>query len=292
MNLIQVNCFIAVVEEQNYTRAAELLYLSQPTLSKYVMALEKELDCKLFHRTTRKIQLTDEGELYYQMFARWKKELSELKMKTQRDRQEPRLDLSMGIIEGWYSNDLFVEIYSTIKKIYPSIELKVICHGLGESVKKLSSGEVDVVITVDDFNINESRFEKRRLTEVDKVILYSKAHRLAGKDNLKPQDFKNEIFYSLPDKDVPFADTFIRSCCSKYGFVPIIEHLPNLQTVYANIKFGQGVMLYDKFEKSHMDDDFLMLPLEIKGGLFAVWDKENTNPALRDIEKLIKEDLF
>ncbi len=292
MNLIQVNCFLTVAEEENYSRAAELLYLSQPTISKYVMALEKELDCKLLNRTTRKIELTAEGKRYYQMFGRWKRELAEIKAETQRTEEDEALSLAIGIIEGWHSHDFFTKIYYEIKNLYPSMELKVISHSLGESAKKLNAGEVDVAITVDDFNTNGSRFEKVQLTEVDKVILYSKEHKLAGKQHLTPGDFKNEIFYSLSDKEVPFADTFIRHYCSKYKFTPLIEHLPNLQTIYANIKFGQGVMVYDKFEKSHMDDDFLMLPLDIKGGLFMIWNRENQNPALKCIEKMVKKDLF
>lgn len=292
MNLIQVNCFIAVVEEQNYTRAAELLYLSQPTLSKYVMALEKELDCKLFNRTTRKIELTEAGELYYQMFARWKRELAETKAKAQRTFENTGMKLSIGVIEGWYSHDFFTKIYYSIRESYPSIELRVISCSLGETIKKLNSGEVDVVITVDDFNTAEGQFKKEKLIDVDKVILYSKAHKLAEKGNLSPKDFKNEIFYCIPVKDAPFADAYIRSCCSKYKFAPLIEHLPNLQTIYANIKLGQGVMVYDRFEKSHMDDDFLMMPLGIKGGLFMIWHRDNVNPALQYIERLIKEDSF
>ena len=58
MNQTQIECFLAIVEERNYSKAAERLFLSQPTLSRYIMALEKELGCVLFNRTTKKVELT------------------------------------------------------------------------------------------------------------------------------------------------------------------------------------------------------------------------------------------
>ena len=57
--------FIAVAQRQSYTRAAKQLGMQQPNVSHNIIALEKEIGFKLFERTSRKVRLTEEGEIYY-----------------------------------------------------------------------------------------------------------------------------------------------------------------------------------------------------------------------------------
>ena len=65
MELKQLESFVAVVEYRSFTEAAKKLYISQPTISTHIQALEKELESKLFTRTTKTIELTKRGmELY------------------------------------------------------------------------------------------------------------------------------------------------------------------------------------------------------------------------------------
>lgn len=82
MNTNQISCFLEAVKENNFTKAAAKLYLSQPNLSRSIAALEKELDVKLFIRHPDKsISLTQEGELYYNCFSRYRNELTEIHKK-------------------------------------------------------------------------------------------------------------------------------------------------------------------------------------------------------------------
>ena len=66
MNLKQLEAFVKVTESGSFSKAAKLLFLTQPTVSAHVSALEKELNIKLFLRNTREVGLTDEGEKLYQ----------------------------------------------------------------------------------------------------------------------------------------------------------------------------------------------------------------------------------
>ena len=64
MNLTQIRYFVTVAQVQNMTRAAELLHLSQPTLSKSISKLEEELNVPLFTRNGRKITLNEPGKRF------------------------------------------------------------------------------------------------------------------------------------------------------------------------------------------------------------------------------------
>ena len=66
MKLKQLEVFVAVADHKSFSRAAEALYLTQPTVSVYISGLEKELNAKLFVRNTKEICMTEQGTQLYQ----------------------------------------------------------------------------------------------------------------------------------------------------------------------------------------------------------------------------------
>lgn len=64
MELRHLRYFITVAQEQSFTRAAEKLFTAQPSLSQQIKDLEQEVGVNLFERSSRKIQLTDEGKAF------------------------------------------------------------------------------------------------------------------------------------------------------------------------------------------------------------------------------------
>ena len=81
MEIRVLKYFLAVAREKNITKAAELLHMSQPPLSRQMHDLEEELGVKLFERTNRKVVLTNEGTLLRQRAE----EILELVEKTKKD---------------------------------------------------------------------------------------------------------------------------------------------------------------------------------------------------------------
>lgn len=66
MEFRQLEAFIATVDHRSFSAAAEALYLSQPTISSHIQALESELQTKLIRRTTKKFEITPEGQQLYE----------------------------------------------------------------------------------------------------------------------------------------------------------------------------------------------------------------------------------
>ena len=64
MNLREMNYVVAIYEEQSISKAAERLYISQPSLSKFLINLERELNVQLFDRTTNPLTPTEYGRAY------------------------------------------------------------------------------------------------------------------------------------------------------------------------------------------------------------------------------------
>lgn len=64
MNTFQLSCFLAVAEYLNFAQAAQSLHVTHPAVSQQIQSLEKELNVKLFLRTTRSVKLTEEGKAF------------------------------------------------------------------------------------------------------------------------------------------------------------------------------------------------------------------------------------
>lgn len=97
MELRVLKYFLAVAREENITRAAALLHLTQPTLSRQLMQLEEELGVQLFYRSRYRIVLTDDGML----LRRRAQELVDLAEKTEQEfRRDPELHGEIAIGSG------------------------------------------------------------------------------------------------------------------------------------------------------------------------------------------------
>ena len=64
MNTVQLECFVAVAEHLNFSKASRELKITQPAVTHQIQALEEELNVKLFTRTSRSVSLTQEGVLF------------------------------------------------------------------------------------------------------------------------------------------------------------------------------------------------------------------------------------
>ena len=66
MNIRSIRYFLAVVEAKSFSEAAKRLHISQPSLSKAIQELEHQLSLTLLHRTTRSVEVTEEGKVLYE----------------------------------------------------------------------------------------------------------------------------------------------------------------------------------------------------------------------------------
>lgn len=182
MNYRQLYYFVTIVESGNITAAAKKLELSQPPLSKQIMALEEELGIKLMERSSRKITLTDAGFLMYQ---RAKSIIS--MMETTADEmthfeQNQQGVLRLGTISSCGSSllkDCLVEFCA----LYPHVTFEICEDNTYELLEKLKKGMIETAIVRTSFN--SDGFE----------CIYGKEEPLVavGKSELLPQNGKDTI---------------------------------------------------------------------------------------------------
>lgn len=142
MTLDQLNYLLVLAEEQNITRAAQKLFITQPTLTTFVTKLERELGTKLFDRSRNPITLTKNGELYI-------KKMQELLLAEQQLKDELRYQnsgrrrLRIGI--GYAHSAMWSsQLAKALLAEFPEMDIRF-CEGQeARLMKSLRAGEIDL----------------------------------------------------------------------------------------------------------------------------------------------------
>lgn len=240
--LQQLKILKAVAKEKNVTKASELLYLSQPSLSKQIKILEKNLGILLFNRENNKIFLTENGEIFLEYCERILA-LCEESCRTLLDlKNEERGNLIIGTTQtiGSY---LMPRILILFIQNYPQIGLKVLINSTQIMTKNILSQEIDIAI-VEDKIANEFQ---RNLTienflEEDFSLIISKLHPLAKKKEITKDDLYhlNFITLSLNSSIKIFIDNILMQNQIEIQQLKIIMQLNSLEGIKIAVCLGLG----------------------------------------------------
>ncbi len=191
MNTFQLTCFLAVASTLSFVRAAQQLNVSQPTITHQIKMLENELNVQLFRRSTRLVEITQDGQAFISdaksMVAI--AEQAKMRYKTHTDKQIESLSIGcsnytqLGLLI-----DILNELSAAITNIHP--QLFVVPHE--QLFNLLERERADVI-----FDIRESRGTKgetkyRELAQSSLVCVCRYNHRLAGKEYITMQELGNE----------------------------------------------------------------------------------------------------
>lgn len=188
MEIRVLNYFLTVAREENITRAAEKLHLTQPTLSRQLKEMEDTYGTQLFVRGARRITLTDEGIL----LRRRAEEILSLVEKTENELLAHDEVITGNIRIGAGESPHFQYIMDIVKEVqltYPSIHVHVITGDGGSILDYLSRGLIDFAFGYGD--LNPEIYEQRHLPSHLKDrwgILMKKDDPLATKEFIQAED--------------------------------------------------------------------------------------------------------
>ena len=157
MELRVLKYFIAVAREESMTRAADILHVTQPTLSKQIKDLEDEIGKKLFNRTNYAIKLTAEGEILYKRAL----DIVNLADDTVEELKAMTEATGGNVNIGAAETDSIKYLARIIKQLQQECAgiIVSIYSGDSESVEyKLDKGQLDFALVVRDFDLNKYNF--------------------------------------------------------------------------------------------------------------------------------------
>lgn len=145
MNIQKLDYFITIAETGNLTKAAQKLYVSQPSLSQYLKRLEASLGVELFDRTSSPLRLTYSGELYYKYALECRrreeniiKELSDIQ-----EGEKGRLRLGLAL---WRGSALLPEVLPRYREQFPDVKIELMEGRSAMLRNALLNDEIDVAV--------------------------------------------------------------------------------------------------------------------------------------------------
>ena len=157
MEIRVLRYFLTVAREGGINRAAEVLHITQPTLSRQMSSLEDEVGVKLFHRGAKKITLTNEGIL----LRRRAEEILALVDKTEKEliEQEELIDGKITVGCGELAAmQLLPDIFRSFSKKYPLVSYDLYTANADEVKEQMEKGLVDIGVLLEPVDIEKFDF--------------------------------------------------------------------------------------------------------------------------------------
>lgn len=186
MNLRILTYFLAVAREQNITKAADILHITQPTLSRQLMQLESELGVQLFERRQNKIILTPAGNL----LVHRGKDILEMVEKTELEIKDTDTNLSGNICFGageLNAIEVLADIINAFQQKYPAVTFDIFTNTTDIMQERMEKGLIDISLAVEP--IDMVNYEFITLPKKEIMGIYMRADSpLAGKDKIAVTD--------------------------------------------------------------------------------------------------------
>ncbi len=186
MELRVLRYFLAVAREENITKAAGLLHISQPSLSRQLMQMEETLGVKLFQRSKHRIILTDEGQL----LRRRAQEIVALAEKAEKELKQSEDTVSGEIAIGCGETKNMAclsQLMVSFRERYPEVTFEIFTAIADDVKEQIENGVLDFGLMLEPVEISKYHFIRLPLRE-KWCVLMRRDSPLAEKERITPAD--------------------------------------------------------------------------------------------------------
>ena len=269
MELRVLRYFLMAAREENITRAAELLHITQPTLSRQLMQLEEELGTRLFNRSNHSIQLTEDGML----LKRRAQELVQLADKVEREFQRGEEEISGNIAIGSGETSNMQELADMIRefqKKYPLVQYDLYTATADDIKEKLDKGLLDIGLLTEPVDIIKYNFIRMKRKEKWGVLV-RKDSPLAKKHEIHPEDLLDvPVFLAQRELVKNEIEGWFGDC---YEQVHIAGTYNLINNAAVMVRKGIGVAFYFWLQTRFDDLEYIPISPQIETGAVIVWKK-------------------
>lgn len=287
ININSLKCFIKVAEAKSISRAAEELYITQPTLSRKLSKLEGEIGRTLFRRTSKGIELTPDGLIFFEQSKRLIASIDDL---ANNQLVEKTIVGNLNVGYQRPTMDFIMDFNSKFVAAYPQVNLGIIKLGRQNVVDELLFGDLDLSLIYE----HELRNYKKAINHIHvgsckMAVMVSHNHPLAGRSVIHLSELYNDKFILLDRNIAPVKIAELYEHCNANGFVPNVlrvekDHLD----IVTDIVTYNAVSLAPVSRRGHSADGPVDEPIryiDLDGfdtnyPICLAWPAANANPLL------------
>lgn len=272
MEIRVLRYFLAIAQEQSISGAAEVLHLSQPTLSRQIKDMEDELGKQLLIRGNRKIILTEEGII----LRKRAEEIIDLIQKTENEITLTNEIISGNIYIGAGETDAVRSIAKIAKSLnidYPQIHYHITSGDAVDIEDKLDKGLFDFGILLDHFDISKYNYLNLPMKNVWGVLMRRDSS-LADKEYITPEDlYEKPLILSRQSIKRSELTSWFKKDISKINVLATYNLIYNA-SLMVDEKMGYAITL-DKLINTSGKSNLCFKPLspKLEIGLSIVWKK-------------------
>ncbi|MCL2492746.1 MAG: LysR family transcriptional regulator [Clostridiales bacterium] len=294
ISIYQIDLFLAVAEEANFSDAALKMNITQPALTKRIQALESILGVPLFNRDKRPIELTEAGRYFAQQWRPLTKQFT-ASVNNMREFQ----DLSAGrLIVGLpLSWKLFPEFQRAGRQLAKEHEAVSFSWKYEAPVRwriALAEGEIDVMIVpwMDEPSF-ESDWSWTHIMQMPKLVCMLQSNPLSARDSVGYEDLRTQHFVVDSPNVMPMCYKSICQDTEKHGYEPIIaRYALDPSDLIGCLEHDNEVVICDRYLRNSDSEHIKCFPIsDTVCGLDAVWLENNVNPYIVCYLYLLREEL-
>ena len=288
MDIRELRSFVLLGEQLHFSRAARLMNLSQPALTKQIRRMEEELGSPLFERNKQGTKLSTFGERFLREVRVTVRSFDELMDRGKRAAIGETGRLSIGF--GFPTFELVPRLIVRLRQVAPGIEVSLRDMSTAEQMEGLHTRVVDIGF----MRLPVPKHFQFLPVVGDRLALVSSSlSNLPADAGLA--DCRDEPFVALSEKRAPGFHHHVLAMCGKHGFHPkVVQQVPELPTAMALVRAGLGVaVIPESFWNSRLEGVRLHRLKEKDAGwkVGAVWHAGDTNPALARFLGLLRQDV-
>ena len=288
MNHRQIQYFLSVAKYLSFSKAAEAHYTSQPSISRQIALLERELGFQLFIRNKHNVQLTPSGWILFEEFGALYEKAAAAVEKARQMGISCAGRLNIGYLQET-NIEILIPLIKRFTRSFPEVEVAFEGYGFKTLREKLFSGGLDIAFMLSFELTNVPYIAQREIFSTTAHMVISASHPLAARADLTISDCKDECLIVAAE-----TDSGSHFCLSQFlnaGFSPkkIIRSATS-ESIIMYVESQSGVAIMDPSNRFYRDPKFRFVAIEGEGARMsfnAAWRKDNQNPAIALFDSVI-----
>lgn len=259
MEIHQLRYVLAIADQGNFTRAAEVVHVAQPSLSQQVSKLEEELGHKLFHRLGRRAVPTEAGTAFIE---RARRILLEVENATKEIMDDPSLGrrITIGAVPT-LAPYLLPPLIDRSRTAYPNIEIFTLEAFRSELVEAVLNGDLDFALV--SLPLRDARLSIEPIFSEPLLLAVGKHHPFAKKPEVHASDLAEETFVMMGVGST--LATQVQRFCGDHDFEPRIGYrCAQIATLKAFVSHGLGIAILPQTAR-HIADKKGLVYRELSG---------------------------
>jgi DNA-binding transcriptional LysR family regulator len=285
MELRHLRYFVAVGEEQHFGRAAKLLHIAQPALSRQIQDLEREIGFPLFERLPRGVKLSVAGKLFLEDARRILQEVQDAIRRAELVASGKAGTLRVGFVESISWHGVVPESFRRFRQKQPDAELTPVPMLSLAQVEAVRSGRLDAgfIVSVDTLG---DELDQKPVVQHKIVLAAPKGHPVTRQTRVQLRDLTGVPIVRFPRRANPAAYDRLMEACFRGGLKSprIVQEADDHATILSLVSCRLGVALVSDAARWHCPSGVALLPiadLNVRVSFSLIWRKDNRSPLLQ-----------